>query len=777
VSLSELPLVLGLFLAAPIALVVGRLVGNAVAWAGQRRPPVKIAFNLANTVAETGCALAVFYVVTSWAGGSAPVTWLAAFSAALLANAVGVLAIGCVIGIHEGGLQLRGLFRDAVVGPAVAPVVLTLALVTGGLIAVAGLSASVTTAWLLVVFGILLLLAYRAHASLSDRHLNLERLYRFSQAVSSAPEIDQFLASVLGQAKEVLRSEGAAVGFVATDSGLMVRVRLGVSGRLVRVEEPPSTEDAWLLQQVVDGGKPVLMPRGVRDGTARGWLDHHGLRDAIAVPLRGAAGIVGALVVADRLGDVRSFDHDDALLLETVANHASVALQNGELLGQLRHEALHDALTGLPNREHLQRRLTEALEEVSAGRASGAAVMILNLDSFKQVNDSLGHQQGDLLLMDVAARLSRSVGPAGTVARLSGDEFAILIPGTAEEDHMLRLGRRILRDLEQPVALDGLEVEVGASVGVALAPRHAGEPAGLLKCADLAMSDAKACGGRVLRLYEPDLDTNDPRQLTLVAELRTALQEGQLQVHVQPQARLASGDVTGVEALVRWPHPELGFILPDEFIPVAERSGLIGPLTAFVLNASLAACATWRAAGRDLGIAVNLSTRSLQNTDLTDEVARLLRRHGVPANRLTLEVTESSVMADPAHAVAVLHQLRDLGVRLSVDDFGTGYSSLSYLKRLPVQEVKIDRSFVVGLHEGGEDVAIVRAIVDLGRHLGLEVVAEGVENRATETLLAGMGCDIMQGWHLGRPMPTGELLPWLATRAGTPRGRSGLHVV
>jgi EAL domain-containing protein (putative c-di-GMP-specific phosphodiesterase class I) len=278
------------------------------------------------------------------------------------------------------------------------------------------------------------------------------------------------------------------------------------------------------------------------------------------------------------------------------------------------------------------------------------------------------------------------------------------------------------------------------------------------------MYDGKSASTRGLRVYQPDLHATTPRRLTLVSELRGALQNGEIQVHVQPQAELRSGRVVGVEALVRWKHPELGWVPPDEFVPVAERSGLIGLLTTRVLDASLAACAQWRSAGRDLGIAVNLSARSLQDADLVDQVSRLLLRHDVPADRLTLEVTEGSVMADPARAVALLHQLRDLGVRLSVDDFGTGYSSLSYLQRLPVQEVKIDRSFVTDLDTESENVAIVRAIVDLGRHLGLEVIAEGVEDEATWKLLASMNCDLVQGWHLARPMPTGELLGWLATR-------------
>jgi len=321
-----------------------------------------------------------------------------------------------------------------------------------------------------------------------------------------------------------------------------------------------------------------------------------------------------------------------------------------------------------------------------------------------------------------------------------------------------------------------MEVEVGGSLGLSLAPAHATDPAGLLKRADLAMYDAKS-STKGLRVYQPDLESDNPRRLTLVAELRTALNTGQIEVHVQPQAQTRTGEVGSVEALVRWRHPERGPVAPDEFIPVAERSGLIGPLTTRVLDLSLAALADWRRQGEDLSIAVNLSTRSLHDADLVEEVARLLRRYDVPAERLTLEVTESSVMADPARATALLNELRELGVRLSVDDFGTGYSSLSYLKRLPVQEVKIDRSFVAGLHDQGGDVAIVRAIVDLGRHLGLEVVAEGVEDQATWDQLATMGCDLVQGWHLGRPMPTGELVPWLRARGGDEAGRPTLRVV
>ena len=772
ISLSEIPLVVGLFLASPLALVAGKLVGSLATMVVHRRsPPLKITFNLALHVAEASVAVAVFRTVTHLLGGSEPVTWLAACAAAFVASALSHSAVTVVVSFYDGGLTLRSVLRAAVERQSASPLAVTLAL-----IGVTTVSASPTGAWLLAAFGSLLLVAYRAYGALADRHLNLERLYRFSQAVSSSPEAEEVMSGLLGQARELLRAERATAAFVTSDGGIVARVRLGASGRLTRSEDPPSEDDAWVLRQVVTEGTPLLMPRGIRDAQARRWLAGYAMRDAVVVPLRGKAGIVGALVVADRVGDIRTFDKDDVLLLETVANQASVALRNGELLGQLRHEALHDALTGLPNREHLRRRLASALDDVAEGRSEGAAVMILDLDDFKQVNETLGHQEGDLLLAEVGARLATTVGHAGTVARLGGDEFAVLLPDTADESRVLRIGRRILQALEQPIALDGLEIEVTASLGVALAPAHADDPAALLKRADIAMYDAKT-STRGLRLYEAELDTDHPRRITLVSELRSALQNGEIEVHVQPLLRISSDTVTGTEALARWAHPELGWVTPDYFVPIAERSGLIGRLTSRMLDGSLAACAQWRSAGNDLGVAVNLSARSLQDADLVDEVARLLRRHDVPAERLTLEVTESSVMADPPRAVALLHQLRDLGVRLSVDDFGTGYSSLSYLKRLPVHEVKIDRSFVAGLPEQGEDMVIVRAIIDLGHHLGLEVVAEGVEDQETWDLLAAMGCDLVQGWHLARPMPTGELLPWLATRDTTSRARGGLRVV
>ncbi len=759
VSISELPLVVGLFFAAPAALLVGRLLGSLAVFVLHRRSsPLKTCFNLALVCAETVIALAVFRWIASGDGAVGPHTWVAAYVAVLTASTVGDLAIQTVIGIYEGGLPLGRLAVEAVTGQPLTPLVVTLALVC-----VTSLAADPTSGWLLTAAAAVLLLCYRGYASLSDRHLNLERLYHFSQAVTSSPETETVLRCVLSEARDLLSSDHAELSFPGpAGRATTVTVTLRDGGELHRAESDSEATGAWLHEEVMDNGTPWVLPRNTKDPQVRAWLDAHGLRDAIGVPLRGDLGTIGMLLVGDRLGEVRTFDEDDVLLLETLANQASVALQKGELIDQLQHDALHDSLTGLPNRAHLQRQLGESLTDVRSGAAPGAAVMILDLDGFKDVNDTLGHQQGDEVLVEVARRLVDAVGGDGFVARLGGDEFAVLVPALSDEALAHSIGERVVSSLEEPIDLGELHVEVAASVGVALCPQDSSDPSVLLKRADMAMYAAKS-SGRGTRFYDPRIDTTSARRLSMVSELRAALAAGELAVHVQPQAQTVTGDVVSMEALARWEHPQLGPVSPDEFIPVAERSGLIKPLTLAVLDAGLAAAAAWRDLG--VGIAVNLSARSLLDSGLVADVGRLLDEHGVAPQSLVLEVTESAVMIDPARAIALLRQLGAMGVRLSVDDFGTGYSSLSYLKRLPVDEVKVDRSFVMGLTEGSEDFAIVRSIVDLGANLGLDVVAEGVEDQATWDLLRDMGCTKVQGWHLARPMPIDTASTWLVERA------------
>jgi len=422
----------------------------------------------------------------------------------------------------------------------------------------------------------------------------------------------------------------------------------------------------------------------------------------------------------------------------------------------LRHQATHDALTDLPNRAQLRDRLARAW---AAG--TPPALLLLDLDGFKDVNDTFGHDQGDALLREVARRLRGAVRRGDTVARLGGDEFAVALPG-ADAAGAERVARAIRTALDAPFQVGSHVLPIDASVGIALAPASADGAAldTLLRHADVAMYAAKR--GRLgQQVYDPALDTYSPERLGLIAELRAAIAAGALTLHYQPQVDVRSGRVRGVEALVRWPHPERGLILPDEFIALAEQTGLMAPLTDWVLGEAIRQCGVWRRAGLALTVSVNLSAWNLHDPTLPDRLTEILRASAVLATSLRLEVTETTLMADPQRALAVLTRLSALGVGLAVDDFGAGYSSLAYLKKLPVDELKIDKGFVRELAMDATDAAIVASTVALGHALGLRVVAEGIEDRATWDALAGMGCDVAQGYYLSRPLPSDALARWL----------------
>jgi len=428
----------------------------------------------------------------------------------------------------------------------------------------------------------------------------------------------------------------------------------------------------------------------------------------------------------------------------------------------LRHQARHDALTGLPNRALLHERMAAALgDEADAPRP--LALLLLDLDHFKEVNDTFGHEQGDALLCQVAARLRGAVRGDDTVARLGGDEFAVLLPG-CDAPGAARVAADIRAALAAPLRVEGQALQTGASVGIALGPAHGTDGPTLLRRADVAMYTAKRAR-RGHALYEPAQDQHSAERLALVADLRAAIERGTLALHYQPQVDVASGRACGVEALVRWPHPERGPIPPDAFIPLAEQTGLIAPLTDWVLAEAVRQGRAWQRGGLLLDVSVNLSMWNLHDPALPERVAGLLRDHGLPPAWLRLELTESALMADPERALEVLTRLAGLGVRLAVDDFGAGYSSLAYLKRLPVDALKIDKGFVRELATDATDAAIVASTVALGHALGLRVVAEGIEDRATWDLLAGMGCDVAQGYYLSRPLPPDALAPWLLREA------------
>ena len=451
---------------------------------------------------------------------------------------------------------------------------------------------------------------------------------------------------------------------------------------------------------------------------------------------------------------------DDTLLLVPLLLLPIAAVHKcASILLSKEYESLHDPLTALPNRKLFMERVAEALDE--DGRAgSTTAVVLIDLDRFKEVNDTLGHHIGDMLLQQIGPRLAGVLRATDTIARLGGDEFAVLLPDVNSELSAMEIADRMLEALEQHFTLPEVVLDIDASIGIALAPVHGDGVDALMQKADVAMYLAKETKSGY-QVYAPDRDPYSPKHLTLLHDLRQAIDAGQFVLYYQPKADLSTGAVVGVESLLRWQHPEYGLIPPDRFIPLAERSGLSRPLTLFVLNESLRQLAEWRADGIHLRVAVNLTGRNLHDPSFPLDVARLLEAWDIPASSLLLEITENSVMADPNRVIGVLKALREMGVELALDDFGTGYSSLAYLKRLPVHELKIDKSFVINMSGDESDAVIVQSTIGLARNLKLRVVAEGVEDKAAWDELVLLGCDVAQGYFLGHPMPAAKFTAWL----------------
>ena len=499
------------------------------------------------------------------------------------------------------------------------------------------------------------------------------------------------------------------------------------------------------------------------------------LMTCLVAPLEGPAGRVGVLRLI--FGGPVKLSARERQVLSTFAHAVSSALQNVALYTEMRqhaeakaYEASHDGLTGLGNRALLHDKAAIALEAASDDWQ--CALLIVDLDHFKEINDTLGHAAGDVFLQQVAHRIVGSVKEADAVCRLGGDEFAVLIGGMRSPEHADAVAARLLEVLAQPVSFDGLRLSIEGSVGVACYPSDASSFDELLRRADVALYQAKCSRGSFSH-YRVDRDESSLHRLALAADLRTAIAEDQFVVHFQPQFDLATGRPVGAEALVRWQHPQRGLVAPTEFIGAIEHSGLIRDFTMVVIEKAVAECASWAADGSPLTVAVNLSARNLLDSELTVDVGRVLLKHGLAPERLILEITETTMMSELEVVEEVLGTLRTMGVQVSVDDFGTGYSSLAFLQRVAVNEVKIDRSFVAGLADNESDRALVRATVQLAHSLGARAVGEGVEDEALADALRSLGCDFAQGYHLGRPMPAAELREALGLRPlnAVPRSR------
>lgn len=517
------------------------------------------------------------------------------------------------------------------------------------------------------------------------------------------------------------------------------------------------------------------------DGTVGSTAQSFMSAPILYVGLTSAEYALGVINVTDKLDD-KPFTETDMETLTYIANTASIAIHNQlnrirlqsaysetrTKAATLEYQMTHDTLTDLPNRTMLHDRL---LQTILAGQRENKsfALLLMDLNGFKEINDTLGHHNGDMLLQQIRPRLESVLQKSDTLARMGGDEFAVLLPDMAIKDSA-SVACKILETLDQPFVIEGLSLQVSGSIGIACYPAHGEDPNLLIQRAEVAMYIAKnACDG--YKIFEPGHDPYNTRRLAMISELRNAIDNNQLILYYQPKIDLKTGYVSGMEALVRWQHPRYDFMPPDQFIPLAEQTGLIKPLTIWVLNEALHQCRERCDAGIELGVAVNVSARNLQDTRLPDQISNLLETWRVPPHLLKLEITESTIMSNLQTSMEVLTRLSTMGINLSVDDFGTGHSSLAYLKKLPINEIKIDKSFIKGIGIDDNDTLIVQATIDLGHNLGLTVVAEGIENEETYHRLANLGCDVGQGYFISRPISATELERWLRE---SPWGLNGL---
>jgi diguanylate cyclase (GGDEF)-like protein len=752
ISLTEIPLLLSLFYLPPLTVVITRLLAAAGAQVWQRVSPIKACFNL--SVFAAGTALAGL-VVRAWQPkpvADAPVTWLVLFAGVTLAVLTTLVAVIGVVSLVQGRMSPGDLVRTIVSCIVVGEINLVV-----GLIVLLVLQRTPWGLALLAVPAVVFVLAYRAYAKFARQHKSLSELYDLTQAVGESGRDGTVTDVLLGRVRELLRAEYATLWLPksARHPEVLLSAKADYGGLLDSVGTPDV-----LRSTAMESGNTIAVGSKFPDEQLLNLLREHGAKDAIVVPLRSGDVVIGTLEVAGRMGDRPSFGPDDVRLLETVAAHAAVAIENSRLVDRLRFDAYHDTLTGMPNR----RRMLGALDEAVKVQAPGEVVAVLLFDvaKLRDVNDTLGHHAGDKVLAEVASRLRDAAPPAALLARVGGDEFALTVR-TVSAETAVALASSIRESLRDPMVLGALTIDLDCAVGVAVHPDHGTDSSTLLQRADVATHAAKLRHSSV-QLFNPSLESRSVRRLGLAGDLRRALEADEIEVYFQPKVSLGDRRLVGVECLARWEHPVHGPVVPQDFVAVAEHTGQLGALTDAVLREGLRRCREWEDMGRELPVSVNLSPRTLLDPSFPGRVTELLEEYRLEPCRLTLEITEDGVIGGPERPLPTLKRLHDLGVRLSVDDFGTGYLSLAYLRRLPVQEVKIDQMFVQGMATDPGDLAIVRAVVDLARHFGLSVVAEGVESELTLGLLEEIGCDIGQGFLFSRPLPYERLDAWFSAQ-------------
>ncbi|HEY8823179.1 MAG TPA: EAL domain-containing protein, partial [Dermatophilaceae bacterium] len=750
-------------------LVLARLLGSLTALLWQRIAAEKITYNTAAYCFEAALSGTLLRAWMPHTG----VLDLWTITARLVVIAavdqlMGVLVLW-VIRMHGGTLTRRDV-AEVVVQSAVLSVLATVFASALQILMSQGIAGDLLALALVTVA----VFIYRAYASTSRRHQSLAMVHDFVAEGVGAETVEQLARRSLARIRRVLRAGGVELLLLEANADgqqqqqeAYLLLGLGEDDELTHSHTSQFAD--WVHSKALHHGEPTLATHGGDRAVVR-WLDSLNLKDAIVVPLQSGASIMGTVMVTDRLGDTATFTDDDLKMLQTLASHFAGAVSSARLMEKLTYEATHDALTGLVNRAYLSHQI-----DASAGASS--AVLMLDLDKFKEVNDVLGHDIGDKLLIVVAQRLVACMPENATVARFGGDEFAVLLPDGADGiPGSIAIAQLVADRILAPVWFDEALLTPEVSIGIAISPAVAAE--NLLRCAETAMYVAKSRSESVA-VYEASMDSGRAERLALLADLRVALDHApqQFTMSYQPQIDLASGTVISAEALVRWHHPTLGTLPPERFIPLAEATGLIDKLTMHIITAALTECTRWRRRGHAVTVAVNLSARNLANATVIGHIAHAIAATGAQAEWLILEITESSVMEHPEEAVAALTDIAELGICLSLDDFGTGYSSLSYLQRLPVSELKIDRSFVSGLT--GDDpaanaAALFRSITALGANMNMRIVAEGIETQAQLDAVKALGCQLGQGYLISRPLTATAFHTWLDEY---PAGRTDLHLV
>jgi diguanylate cyclase (GGDEF)-like protein len=738
-SLTEVPVVLGLFFAGTDTLLLATAIGVVCALKLVRRQAtVKLVFNVAQFLLSTSVTVIVFRAI---AGGRPdplePAVWGAVLAGTCAGSALAIALIATVVSLVENGLDVTKVLRSFRAGLIVT--------VTNSALAILGVALvwrAPAAGLLVVVPAATLFFGYRAYWTERQRRESLDFLHGTTQMIDDAPGIEAALVGLLNAACTMFRAERAEI--------IVFPFADGESAR--RTAVGPDSDDVVMAD--VDIADPSC--EWARNA-------HHSLQaDAIVAPLRGDSRTFGAFRVCDRRGQVDTFTAEDRKLFETLAAHASVSLENGrlektlnrltELEERLKYMAFHDPLTDLANRTLFTDRVRQALLRVRR-QSRPMAVLFVDVDDFKLINDSLGHGAGDQLLVSVADRLARCLRPPDTACRLGGDEFAILLEDMRSGRDAVIVAERIMAALREPILLQDREVFVHISIGIATSDSGADDVEEFLRNADLAMYMAKADGKDRYRFFEPGMHAATIERLELKGEIERALVRDEFVVYYQPTIELRTGQVAGMEALVRWRHPTRGLVPPASFIPLAEETGQVVPIGRWVLDEVTRQAREWQ--GRfpsdpPLTMSVNISARQLQDAGFVADVRRALARTGLRPDSLILEITESVLVHESA--IEQLRNLKELGVRIAIDDFGTGYSSLSYLSRLPIDVLKMDRSFVCAMSRTPQEGALARAIIQLGQTLGVQTVAEGIEGAVQLAQLRQLDCDFGQGFFLSEPL-------------------------